>query len=74
MNEQKSRATAMVVGGSSGIGKEVARRMVKDGLELILVARDRRKLETAKAEFGGNVEVISADLYDEKSATRLSKL
>ena len=63
----------MVVGGSSGIGKEVARRMVKDGLELILVARDRRKLETAKAELGGNVEVISADLYDEKSVDELIK-
>lgn len=61
----------MVVGGSSGIGKEVARRMAQEGLELILIARDRRKLETAKAELGGNVEVISADLYDEKSVDRV---
>src|SRR5215813_9446156 len=73
MNEQESRATAMVVGGSSGIGKEVARRMVQDGLELILVARDRRKLEIAKAELGGNVEVISADLYDEKTVDEVIK-
>src|SRR5215471_15908109 len=73
MNERESRAIGMVVGGSSGIGKEVARRMVQDGLELILVARDRRKLEIAKAELGGNVEVISADLYDKKSVDEVIK-
>src|SRR5262249_21444877 len=73
MNEQESRATAMVVGGSSGIGKEVARRMVQDGLELILVARDRRKLETAKAELGGNVEGMSAGLDGGKSVDEFIK-
>jgi hypothetical protein len=71
MTQQVSEQIALIVGGSSGMGKEVAQRMVQDGLGVILVARGGSKLEAAKAELGGKAEVIAADLYDEKSVDKL---
>jgi NAD(P)-dependent dehydrogenase (short-subunit alcohol dehydrogenase family) len=71
MTQQVSQPIALIVGGSSGIGKEVARRMVQDGLGVILVARGGSKLEAAKTELGDKAEVIAADLYDEKAVDKL---
>lgn len=70
MNPQSSEPIALIVGGSSGMGKEVARRLAQDGLGVILVARGGDKLEAAKKELGGKAEAIPADLYDEKSVDK----
>ena len=71
MTQQVSEQIALVLGGSSGMGKEVARRLTQDGLGVILVARGGSKLESAKKELGGKAEVIAADLYDETSVDKL---
>ena len=71
MTQQASEPLAVIVGGSSGMGKEVARRLAQDGLGVILVARGGSKLEAAKKELGAKAEVIAADLYDEKSVDKL---
>jgi hypothetical protein len=71
MTQHISEPVALIVGGSSGMGKEVARRLAQDGLGVILVARAGDKLEAAKKELGGNAEIISADLYDETSVDKL---
>jgi hypothetical protein len=71
MNKDIMKPVALIVGGSSGMGKEIARRLVKDGLRVILVARDGRRLEEAKQELGANSEAFAADLYDEKSVDGL---
>jgi len=71
MTQQVSEQIALIVGGSSGMGKEVARRLTQDGLRVILVARGGSKLESARAELGGKAEAISTDLYDEKSVGKL---
>lgn len=41
---------AIVTGGSSGIGKAVAKLLIKQGANVSLIARDRAKLEVAQQE------------------------
>ena len=59
---------ALIVGGSSGMGKQTGARLLKRGAELILLARDSAKLEAAKAELesSGPVRTLILDLYDDQ--------
>lgn len=60
--------TAIITGASSGIGAIAADRLAERGHDLILVARDRTRLQTLAtrihAETGQAVEVIVADLNE----------
>ncbi|MDB4614547.1 SDR family oxidoreductase [bacterium] len=60
---------AIIVGGSTGMGKESARQILQQGSGVLLVARDKLKLAAAKAELSefGDVETASFDLYDESA-------
>src|SRR5580704_1240964 len=54
--------TILITGGSSGIGKELARQLAKDNV-VIITGRDRAKLEATRAELG-NVHVAQSDVDD----------
>jgi len=60
-----SRA-ALVTGASSGLGEEFARLFAADGIDLVLVARRRDRLETLAGELRAagkvSVHVVAADL------------
>jgi 3-oxoacyl-[acyl-carrier protein] reductase len=57
--------TAIVGGGSSGLGRASAERLAAEGCSLVLWARDQRSLDTAAAEIrdrhGVDVFAIAAD-------------
>ena len=63
-----TRPVALVTGASGGIGLELARLCAKGGHDLILVARNRDKLDEIAKYLSGmyniRVEVIAADLTD----------
>jgi short-subunit dehydrogenase len=70
-----SRSTALITGGSSGIGLELAREFAAHGHDLVLVARNLDQLEAAagtiEGRFGVKVTVFSMDLSDPDSPQRL---
>jgi uncharacterized protein len=73
-------AIALVTGATAGIGAQYARLLAREGFDLILVARDKKRLSaTAKMlnkEFGIKVDLLPADLTQplqlEKVRKRLS--
>lgn len=60
------KGTALITGASSGIGKELARLFAADEHDVVLVARDRIKLDELARELCNKVRVtvIPADLSD----------
>ena len=58
--------TALITGASSGIGKELALIHAEKGGDLILIARDKKRLEEVKKEIENkypvNVSIIDKDL------------
>jgi short-subunit dehydrogenase len=66
MSNQSSKGTALITGSSSGIGAIYADRFARRGYDLILVARDKSRLESLAArlvkETGRKVDILAADL------------
>ncbi len=68
---------AIVTGGSSGIGKAVARLLAQQGANLSLIARDRHKLEQVRQEIAAvtvnstqKILILVADVADQQSISR----
>lgn len=53
---------ALITGASSGIGRDIARNLSEKGYDLVLVARDLKKLEDLKSELKTNIEIESMDI------------
>jgi hypothetical protein len=68
MSKLKGLRTALVTGASAGIGLEIARELASRGLDLVLVARRRERLEELASELssahGVTTHVLTADLSD----------
>ena len=57
---------ALITGASSGIGLDIARYLATKGYELILVSRNREKLEQIQEHLPTKVTIIVADLSNEQ--------
>ena len=64
--ENTNNQSALITGGTSGIGRELAKLFAQDGYHLILVARSEDDLASTSKEiserFGVNITTISKDL------------
>lgn len=71
-------ATAIVTGGSSGIGLKFAERLAARGLDLILIAREAKRLDQVSQELADKydveVQAVVADLADDKNVETLTDL
>ncbi len=62
---------ALVTGGSSGIGRAVALQLAAAGARVIIVARDRERLELVRGELaatGAQVSAYASDLADPEAS------
>jgi short-subunit dehydrogenase len=60
----------IVTGASSGIGRELARELGREGAELVVVARREPRLRELAGEIGGRVEVVAGDITDAQTRRR----
>ena len=68
--------TALVTGGTAGIGLAFARTLASRGHDICLVARDQQRLDAVAEELRGyrvEVEVIAADLADRGQLARVEE-
>ena len=56
--------TLLVIGGSSGIGLETARRAREDGAEVIVTARNADRIHRAGLELGASIAAFDATNFD----------
>lgn len=70
MNEQ-----AIIVGGTTGMGKATAKLLLKDGVEVIILGRPNKNLDAVRDELSvlGCVKTVAIDLFDSKALTNIIK-
>ena len=61
--------SALVTGGSSGIGLAIGRMLREEGFELTLASRTKEKIEAAAAELGA--QAVAADVGQEEDCVRV---
>lgn len=69
MTSTEPTTTALITGATAGIGAEFARQLAEQGHNVVLVARDRERLQATAHDLENNysiaAEVLPADLTDD---------
>jgi NAD(P)-dependent dehydrogenase (short-subunit alcohol dehydrogenase family) len=63
--------TAIVTGATSGIGRDIARRLHTDGFNVVITGRDEQRGHQVRAELGGNTTFLALDLTTEGAPAAL---
>lgn len=62
---------ALVTGASSGIGMDMAKYLGDKGFDLVIVGRNKEKLEEVKEKVKTNVEIITMDISKEENCMEI---
>src|SRR5271170_460953 len=68
--------TALITGGTSGIGRATAKKLAKLGIHVLVVGRNAKRGDETLAEIraaGGKADFISSDLRNASSAREVAK-
>ncbi|VEB34568.1 glucose-1-dehydrogenase [Legionella cherrii] len=74
VSNMSNQKLAIIVGGSSGMGLETAKRLAANGLDLLITGTNEQKLKHAVDEIksiGGNVASLVVSLYDKTHVSQL---
>jgi NAD(P)-dependent dehydrogenase (short-subunit alcohol dehydrogenase family) len=63
--------TALIIGGSSGMGFETAKLLLEHDIAVVIVGSNNEKLVKAQNQLLGDVSVIQADLYTASGVARV---
>src|SRR5580658_6771918 len=75
-NMANSNSTALITGGTSGIGLATAKKLSQQGTHVLVVGRNAERGKKAVDEIrtaGGKADFISCDLRDAASAREVAK-
>jgi 3-oxoacyl-[acyl-carrier protein] reductase len=72
MNLELQGKIALVGGASRGIGLGIAKSLLNEGCQVVLVARNAEALDLSVASLGGNATAMSADLSLADECARLA--
>jgi 3-oxoacyl-[acyl-carrier protein] reductase len=64
----------IVGGATSGLGKAVAEALIAEGANIIAVARGEEKLKAFQSTASSQIEILAADISDEKIISQLKKI
>jgi len=56
--------TVVIVGGTQGLGRELAQSYADDGRDVVVTGRDQARAETAASEIGGSTRGLGFDLAE----------
>jgi NAD(P)-dependent dehydrogenase (short-subunit alcohol dehydrogenase family) len=59
-----AQGTVVVVGGTQGLGRELAQSYADDGREVVVTGRDQARADAAAEEIGGSTRGIGFDLAE----------
>ena len=71
MSGKLNNKVAVITGGTTGIGLATAKRFVAEGAKVIITGTNPTTLEAARAELGGEVDVMASDASDGASVKSL---
>ena len=62
---------ALIIGASSGMGRDMAKILSQKGYDLILVARDEKKLEEVKKQLKTETKIVVMDISKEENCKKI---
>jgi len=64
MRKENNMGTVVIVGGTQGLGRELAQSYADDGRDVVVTGRDQSRADAAASELGGSTRGLGFDLAE----------